>query len=353
MSGVPDTFRQSLTEALEHQQRSCAELGSPIYARIIGAMLEDHGRQGLTSGLLARGGDRPLHDASVLRLLSGMHRLVLAGRASDLARHYPSAGGRPGPTLERDAMAVIFAHLATLTDEMTLPVQTNEPGRSIAAMTVLRHPWISTASSVAWREIGASAGLNLNFPRYAYEVDDGVVGPLESPLRFRREWSAPPGPAGLPTPEILDVRGCDPHPIDPISREGRRHLESYVWPDDGMRRERLRAALTVASRHPPAVDRASAPDWIVRQSTAPGATLVFFHSIVWQYLDGPTQAAVRSHMESAGSRTREAALVWARMEPAGPTADLRITLWRRGVRQDTIVGTIGYHGQGLSPTNPV
>jgi hypothetical protein len=250
-------------------------------------------------------------------------------------------------------MAVIVAHHATLAEEMTRPVQTNEPGRSIAAMTVLRHPWLSTASSVVWREIGASAGLNLNFPRYAYEVDDGLIGPPDSPLRFRREWSAPPGPVGLPTPEILDLRGCDPDPIDPNSLEGRLHLESYVWPDDGMRRERLRAALEVASRHPPAVDRASAAEWIKRQSTVPGATLVFFHSIVWQYLDGPTQAAVRSHMEASGSRTSEAALVWARMEPAGPTADLRITLWRDGVRQDAVLGTVGYHGQRFSPTDAV
>ena len=236
-------------------------------------------------------------------------------------------------------------HETRLAPEMRLPVQTNEAGRSVAAMTVLRHPWIAEASGVVWREVGASAGLNLNFTRYAYEVEDGVIGALDSPLRFPREWSAPPGSTGLVMPPVIDVRGCDPHPIDPASLAGGLLLESYVWPDDTVRRERLRAAMTVASLHPPVVDRAAAADWVPAQRAEPGAMLVLFHSIVWQYLDESNRDAVRTHLEEVGSTTGSAGLAWARMEPAGSTADLRLTVWRDGERRDTVIGTIGYHGQ--------
>jgi hypothetical protein len=344
---IPEAHDGALTDALLRQRRSCDELGSPIYVRMIDNLLDDHARSGHTTRLLSRVGPRPVHDAAVLRLLAGMHRLVLDGHEPELARHFPSVGGRPGTGLESAVVQLLSHPHPRLEAEMHLPVQTNEPGRSVAAMTVLGHPWLSSVSSVYWREIGASAGLNLNFLRYAYETSDGVIGDPESRLRFSRDWSATGGSFRIATPSITDIRGCDTDPIDARSVHGRRILESYVWPDDDFRRKRLRAALDIAAEYPPTVERAGAAEWTGRQSAPPGTGLVFFHSIVWQYLDEQTRTAMRNFFETAGPRTQEEPLAWARMEPAGSTADLSLTVWKEGVRRDTIIGTIGYHGQGF------
>ncbi len=232
---------------------------------------------------------------------------------------------------------------------MMMPVQTNEPGRSVAAMAVLLHPLLSPASAVTWREIGASAGLNLNFSRFAYETAEGLLGDPDSPLRFSRRWSETPEPAGMAVPPVLDARGCDPSPLDITTDAAHIHLASYVWPDDADRRARLEAALTVAREHPPVVDRATAAEWIGDQRPAPGTDLIFFHSIVWQYLDEADRDAIRRHVEAEGRRTGRDAIGWARMEPAGDRADVRLDLWRAGRCRRVVLGTIGYHGQDFIP----
>lgn len=345
--GEPESARDALTRALERQRTSCENLGSPLYARMIDALLDDHGRDGVTSELLAHGGPRPLHDAVVLRLLAGLHRRVLHGEAEHLARHYPSAGGRPGPGLEKDLLATMVLHRDRLAVEMAMPVQTNEPGRAVAAMAVLVHPLLAGSQTVTWREIGASAGLNLNFTRFAYEAADGILGDPDSPLVFPRQWSATPGSAESVSPRVVDARGCDPAPVDVTDRAGRIHLVSYVWPDDAERHRRLRAALAVAEHHPPVVDETPVAEWIGHQQGEPGSDLVFFHSIVWQYLDAENRDAVRRHVETLGRRTGTDAVGWARMEPAGERADLRLDLWREGRCDQVVLGTLGYHGQGF------
>ena len=61
-----------------------------------------------------------------------MHDLVLAGRAPDLARHYPSVGGTPGAGVGEVFLRTVADHEDELTRAMVQPVQTNEVGRSVA-----------------------------------------------------------------------------------------------------------------------------------------------------------------------------------------------------------------------------
>jgi len=43
--------------------------------------------------LSRRSADAPFEAAYVLRLLGGVHRMVLSGAAPDVAAHFPSTGG--------------------------------------------------------------------------------------------------------------------------------------------------------------------------------------------------------------------------------------------------------------------
>ena len=82
--------------------------------------------------VLAGHQDDPGPSALALRLMGAVHRLVLSGRAPELAKHYPSVGGRPHlPTLWEDALPALTEHADLLRHRVQATVvQTNEPGRS-------------------------------------------------------------------------------------------------------------------------------------------------------------------------------------------------------------------------------
>jgi hypothetical protein len=121
-------------------------------------------------------------------------------------------------------------------------------------------------------------------------------------------------------------------PIDLGQQDQRLRLRSYVWPDQPDRLARLDAAITMARGLGISVERADAGVW-VRDRLAepvPGQATVLYHSIMWQYMPGATQAAVRTAIEQAGGRATDAApLAWLRFEPprADARAELHLTLW--------------------------
>jgi hypothetical protein len=287
-------------------------------------------------GVLRGHEDDPGPSVLALRLMGAVHRLVLRGAAPELAAHYPSAGGRPGdawpPFVEllrgrRDELRTLVEH----------PVQTNEPGRCAALLGGFLEVARITGLPLRLLEVGASAGLNLRFDRYRYELGAERWGPQESPVGVGARLAGagrPPLGARL---RVASRAGCDTRPVDPRSEEGRLTLTSYVWPDQLERLERLRAALAVAREVHAPVEPAGAADWIeVRLAEpAPGVVTVVFHSLVMQYLPADERERFERTMAAASST-----VAWLRMEPADEMAALRLTV--RG--EDRLLARAGYHG---------
>jgi hypothetical protein len=285
-------------------------------------------------GVLQGHEDDPGPSVVALRLMGAVHRLVLRGDAPELAAHYPSAGGSPGDAWPAFA-DVLLSHRDELRRLVDNPVQTNEPGRCIALLGGFLEVARATGLPLRLLEVGASAGLNLRFDRYRYELGDERWGPADSPLVIRsRLAGAGRPPLGTPL-EIASRAGCDPRPVDPRSEEGRLTLTSYVWPDQLERLERLRAGLAVARTVDAPVERAGAADWIDARlaEPTPDTATVVFHSIVMQYLPDEErerfERAVRSHD-----------VAWLRMEPADEAAEVRLRLGG----EDRLVARAGYHG---------
>lgn len=337
-------------EALRLQGFACSSLGSGLYAELIQGLADDYVSGGITHGLLSGTSERPVHDAVPLRLLGALHRLALMGHTPEVARHFPTTGGTCGDTLVADCVSALGRHAPYVAEALTGQVQTNEVARSIVPLVLAR--WLTTLGvrNYAHLEIGASAGLNLNFARYS--ADDGavVMGDPSSTVRFGPEWFDHPPALPADTAVPIAVHGADPHPVDIGTDEGRRRLLSFIWPDQTERFERAQAALEIALEHPVDVTRASADVWLARElPSRRGTPTMVFHSIVWQYLGTEVQDALRDTLATEGERaTVSSPLVWARMEPAGRVADVRATVWRGGDPEEHVLAEIGFHGRDLN-----
>ena len=284
----------------------------------------------------------PTESALALRLMGAVHRLVLRGDAPELAAQYPSAGGRPQdpwPAFQ----AVLERHGGELRTLVENPVQTNEPARCAALLSGFLEVARQTGLPLRLLEIGASAGLNLRFDRYRYELGKSTWGPPDSPVTVRAGASGPPPPRQMAS--VVSREGCDARPLDPATKEGQLTLASYVWADQPERLSRLRAACGLAAETPAPVQLATAADWIedrLREESPLAATVVF-HSIVLQYLSGTERKRFETALAEAGGRAGpEAPLAWLQMEAAGELTDVHLTLWPGGKR--CLIARAGYHG---------
>jgi hypothetical protein len=167
---------------------------------------------------------------------------------------------------------------------MARSTQTNEVGRLATLL-----PAFASAvpdGPVALIEVGASAGLNL-FPDrwgYAWSTPAGEVALGPEP----RLPCAVTGPAPLPAarPEVAWRGGIDLNPLSVTDADAMAWLEVLVWPEQDERRERLRHAVEVARREPPAIVAGNLLDELpalVTRAAAYGAVVVF-HSAVAAYL---------------------------------------------------------------------
>ena len=336
MSQVADRLRAQAEQCLLH--------GSPLTAVLLHGAAREYDHDGPTRDLLLPYADEPRGSVLALRLAGALHRLVLQRAAPELALHYPSVGGTAPPEgAWSAARAVIADHADQLREGLRRPVQTNEVGRSAVLYGALR----GLRQPVRLLEIGTSAGLNLQVDRFAYVLGDGeVLGDPDSPVRLVDPWRGQP-PAG--TVEVVSRAGCDVAPLDPASTADRLTLTSYVWADQGERFARLRAALVVASRHPVAVERSSASEFLARELAAPvtGVTTVVWHSLVRQYLGATERAAVDGLLRAAGARaTAKAPLVHLRLEPdrigEGHRFLVELTTWPGGATR--VLGEALGHG---------
>lgn len=326
-----------LRAAFSAQSASCAALGSPFMAHLM-QLCGTHLRPGspIADRLLAWQGDVTSNGQSVpLRLAAGLHALVLNGHP--LANHYPphtTPDTALWPTIEQ----AFATNAAQLTPYLDSPPQTNEVRRSgalILAASLLskRH-----GLPIVLSELGASAGLNLNFDRYGL----GAFGDPTSPVQLNPDIT---GTAPAPHPINVQSRaGTDLNPLDPSDRT---RLLSYLWPDQPERLALTRAALSLSPDKPDAQDAAP---WLTKRLAIRhnNALHLVFHTIAFQYFPPDTQATCRAALAQAGARaTPSAPLAHLSLEadtnPNG--AALTLTTWPTGKTEH--LARADFHGRWL------
>ncbi len=323
---------EAVRDAFARQIRYCEAYGSPFTARLLLGMAQALAEGEPALRAVADWPGDPEADALPLRLAGALHALVLTGQAAELARFYPG-GTAPADAaaLRQSAVAALAAHPACLADYLARPPQTNEVGRS--AVLLGGFQWIAEHTGLPLRlfELGASAGLNLQWDRYRYRYGEVCIGASDSPLELAPIWHGEPPPASLP--RVVARAGCDLAPIDLTDEAQRLRLRSYVWADQEQRLRQLEAAMAIADRHPSMPERADAADWVERVLAEPmpdGAVNVIYHTIFWPYLPASAQARIETAIRRAGARATAAApLAWLRFESEQPQQHprLRLELW--------------------------
>jgi hypothetical protein len=311
----------TILQALEAQAGACDGLGSKFSGAFLRAAQEDVEAGGRIADLFspweAASFRALIEDAVALRFLGAFHDLALSGEAPALAAHYPgpgSAGDARGAWAA--AREEALARFDRVADFMSHEPQTNEVGRSACLLLGFMTLAAETGLPLRTVELGASAGLNSIWDRFAYRLGDTDWGDPGSPVRLTPEWRSDASPQPAPA-RVTERMACDRKPLaiaDPVVR---RRLQAYVWPDQAERLARLQAAIALALDAGVKVEPSDAADF-AREHGAPrpGVATVIYHSVFWSYVPPEGQAAITAAIEAHGAAaSADAPLAWLRMEP--------------------------------------
>ena len=120
-------------------------------------------------------------------------------------------------------------------------------------------------------------------------------------------------------PPIVERGGCDIAPVPITAEDDRKRLQSYVWPDQLQRLERMALAMTIFSEEPAEIVAGNAADFCEERATPrKGVVTTVFHSIALQYFSAADQQRIAGHLQRMGEvATDEAPLTRSELEAGG------------------------------------
>lgn len=333
------------------QAEHCDKMDAPFNARVcrlLADILDE--RSALGRRVLSWPRDNRGNDLVALRCCAGFHALARGKRVAELADAYPPRSP-DNATLRAALEKAIAGEDAFLAKYLDSAPQTNELGRSAILLGGLLAVAARLRKPVALFEVGASAGLNLLFDRWSYDLGEGRSwGPPDAPVRVRCAWTGA-APA-LDTPLTIAAReASDLAPLDPGREGDRERLLSYIWPDQTERLSRTAAALDAAAASGLHVEKADARDWLADRlapsQALDGTATVLWHSVFIQYLDPAVREGLVADVVRRGeAATADKPFAWLEME-ARPEkreqCELRLTLWPG--REEVRLADVDWHGR--------
>ncbi len=336
----------SVDDSFRRQAEACRDLGSAFNALVCDLLRARLAPDGAFGRRIRDWPGDPAADALALRACGALHALARSGDCAALTAVYPPAAG----TLDAvwsGIEAAIRGHDVFLTAYLDSPPQTNEVSRSASILGGCLTVAEATGMPIEVYEIGSSAGLNLGFDGWRYDLGGRSWGDEKSAVTIVSRWE---GDAPLAAPlRVVRREGCDRNPLDPARAADCERLLSYIWPDQAERLARTATALRVAAAAGTQVDKADAAGWVEARFAGTGTlgrVRVLLHTIVWQYLPAATQDRIEAAMQAAGrAATAERPVAWLRVEPDGVqgSAGVRLTLWPGG--DSRLLGRADYHGR--------
>jgi len=318
------------------QADGCARLGSPFTAALLTRAADWLSDGSSIAERICKWPGGAAEDAVPLRFSGAVHALALSGRSPELAAAYGELANGAPPDI--DALWPVIANAITTNAAfvdgfLDTPPQTNEVGRASVLMAAAQELAHRSPLPFYLLECGASAGLNLGFDQYRYQLGDLLAGPASGEPNLAPNWTGPSPPQA--TVQVTGRKGCDTAPLDLGNDADRLRLRSYVWPDQPHRMARLNAAIGTARATGIAVERTTIGNWL-EGALAPrreGRLTLLFHTIVWQYLPAYEAAVAEAIIRDAGARaSKDAPLARLAMEwnTTAASAEISLTTWPGG-----------------------
>lgn len=337
----------ALQQAFQRQAEACRKFGSPFMERLMALLAEHWPHDTALAQRFAQwpGELGPAGASLPLRVAGGFHALVLKGQDAQLTAVYP-LNEADDVQLCNAVLAALRRHDTFLCEWVKRPPQTNEIRRS--AVLIAAAHWLDARFGLPLQlsELGASAGLNLMFDRYALEIAGQRWGPADTPVCLTPDWQGQLPPQAAP--RIAERCGVDLTPLRVGKPEDELRLIAYLWPDQPERIRRTRASMALQTAE---VDRQEAVDWLDARlaNSWPGRLHLVYHTIAWQYFPPDRQAQGLVSMESAGrAADEEAPLAWLAMEDDGQPGGAAVTLRLWPGDHHFILGRAGFHGQWVT-----
>jgi hypothetical protein len=350
MAGTRDDLATQFRNFVKLEGRSY----SPLYERLSTVIADD-------PALLALLDDASAHQRQPTLLYAALHDCVLAHPQEELARWYPTVTGGPVPDVDLAPTLRAFckAHERELRNTLaTRATQTNEVRRCAALLLIFDLVASEIRQPLGLVELGASAGLNLLFDRYAYDYEGlGSAGAAGSSVTVPTSFHGAHRPRLPAVPQVGERLGIDLAPIDVRDEAATRWLQACLFADQLDRLQRLRTALALARQSPPTVWQGDLlerlPDAAARVPA--DQHLCVFSTWVVHYLNASQRRALVDLLSQLGA-ARD--LSWIAAEPAGvvpglaePPPDpahpqatiLSLTTFRRGVRWSRVLARMHSH----------
>jgi hypothetical protein len=322
-----------IENGLRLQAGQCRALGAPFTAKIIEAAADDYADKGVVASLLKDWKSDPVAAALGLRLAGAFHYLASAHPESALGEAYKKHGEEwTSQSLRTLIDETARSDEATMQYYIAHAVQTNEVRRAAALLGGFLEVVACTDLPLDLYEIGASAGLLLNWDRYRY--DFGSFGWGGGGLALAAEWKGP----RPEWPEYAPVHareGCDVNPIAYGDDEAVARAAAYIWVEQIDRRERFLKAIAIARNLRPAVARADAGDWLHEKlrGRPEGRATVVYQSVMAQYMSVDARKMVKHAIGNAAQMASASRPVaWLKFEPddGGVNFAVDLTVWPGG-----------------------
>ncbi len=225
--------------------------------------------------------------------------------------------------------------------------QTNEVARCALWLPVLSMVCARAERPIVLAEIGASAGLNLQFDHYRYDYGRGVeLGYPDSQVALRCDVRGETLPR-LRMPMLAGRFGIDLNPLDPKSEDDRRWLVALILPGKPDRERRLIAALRLASAEPYPVETGDAlarlPDMLAKIDAH--LAVCVLHSFVLYQFTPEQRARLEATLHDLAKRRPVTRI--ALESNIAADADLKLHTYAADGRRSRTLATADPHGRWL------
>ncbi len=334
-----------LRDAFEQFARvEAPDLDSPTYAVLAAGVAGD-------GELLELAAERQQGQPAPNMLFGAVQYLLLQGVEHPLAAHYPILSGPEPPpgSAFPPFRAFCLEHRERVADLIaTRRTQTQVVRRCTCLLPAFGLVYREARAPLALIDVGASAGLNLNFDRYAYRYlragrevlrwgSGGAAVDLEADLRGPGTPPAPP--RDIP---VASRHGIDVNPIDLADPDELLWLRALIWPEHVERHAQLVDAAAELKDSPISLHRGDASTDLPRLlERVPAETaLVVYSTIALYQIPRDGRQRIAAALEA---RTRERPVWRVALEGVHPPS-LTLTRYLGGSGETELLARASPHG---------